>query len=241
VVERHRDADPVVFGVVAQFPDKEPVVEDVVVRKRRALGEARRAGGVLDVDRVVRRKRGLLLREQLRRTLPSLVQQRVPEFATDQDDVLELRRLRFRGFDHARVVGRLELLRRDHHLDPGLVQHELQLMRAVCRVDVDQDRADLRRRVLRERPLGTVRRPDADAVALRDTEIEQPERERVDLGRQLAVRPALARGPVDERVPVRERQRGAVEVVADGVPEQRDVGDSRGVAGNGGRVRHGAS
>ena len=41
-------------------------------------------------------------------------------------------------------------------------------MGAVGRVDVDQDRADLGGGVLRDRPLGAVRRPDADPVALRD-------------------------------------------------------------------------
>src|SRR5215471_16580213 len=53
VVERHRDADPVGLGVPAAFPDEEPVIEDVVVGQGRALGEARRPAGVLDVDRVV--------------------------------------------------------------------------------------------------------------------------------------------------------------------------------------------
>ena len=53
VVERHRDADPVLPGVAAALADEEAVVEDVVVRQRRALGEAGRPAGVLDVDRVV--------------------------------------------------------------------------------------------------------------------------------------------------------------------------------------------
>src|SRR5262249_57000871 len=53
VVERHRDADPIGLGVPAAFPDEEPVVDDVVVGQRRALGEAGRPAGVLDVYRVV--------------------------------------------------------------------------------------------------------------------------------------------------------------------------------------------
>jgi hypothetical protein len=53
VVEGHRDADPVGLGVVAQLADEEPVVEDVVVRERRALRETGGARGVLDVDGVV--------------------------------------------------------------------------------------------------------------------------------------------------------------------------------------------
>ena len=53
VVERHRHADPVIGGVAAARADEVAVVEDVVVRQRRALGEASGAAGVLDVDRVV--------------------------------------------------------------------------------------------------------------------------------------------------------------------------------------------
>ena len=53
VVQRHGDADAVVLRVAAQLADEEPVVEDVVVAERRALGEARGAARVLDVDRVV--------------------------------------------------------------------------------------------------------------------------------------------------------------------------------------------
>ena len=43
VVEGHRDADAVVLGVAAPLADEEAVVEDVVVRERRALREAGRA------------------------------------------------------------------------------------------------------------------------------------------------------------------------------------------------------
>ena len=42
VVERHRDAQAVVLGEAHRLADEEAVVEDVVVRQRRALG---RAGG----------------------------------------------------------------------------------------------------------------------------------------------------------------------------------------------------
>jgi small subunit ribosomal protein S1 len=51
-------------------------------------------------------------------------------------------------------------------------------VRAVRRVDVDQDRAELRRPVLDEDPLGAVGRPDADPVALLDAEVQQADRQR---------------------------------------------------------------
>jgi hypothetical protein len=53
VVERHRDADPVGFRVVTQLANEESVGEDVVVRQRRTLREARGTRGVLDVDGIV--------------------------------------------------------------------------------------------------------------------------------------------------------------------------------------------
>jgi hypothetical protein len=54
MIERHRNADPVVLGVAEHLGDEPAVVEDVVVRERRALGKAGGAGGVLDVDDIVK-------------------------------------------------------------------------------------------------------------------------------------------------------------------------------------------
>ena len=57
VIEGDGDANAVLFGVVERLADEEPVVEDVVVRQRRALGEAGGARGVLNIDRVVELER----------------------------------------------------------------------------------------------------------------------------------------------------------------------------------------
>jgi hypothetical protein len=99
----------------------------------------------------------------------------------------------------------------------------------VGRVDVDQDGADLGGGVLHEHPLGDVGRPDADPVTLADPRREQPGGQGVHLLAQLRVGEAPAGGDLDERLAVRAAGRGAVEVVADGVAEQRDVGHARGV------------
>ena len=68
--------------------------------------------------------------------------------------------------DHAHVVRGLERRRSDQRSHPRLVEHVSEFVRAVGRIDVDQDRADLGRRVLDDGPLRAVRRPDADAVTL---------------------------------------------------------------------------
>src|SRR6266511_829441 len=70
--------------------------------------------------------------------------------------------------NHRAVVAGLECRGRHQGPDAGLVEHVGELMGAVRRVDVDEDRADLRGGVLDHHPLRPVRRPDADPVTLRD-------------------------------------------------------------------------
>jgi len=53
VIERYRYAYPVALGELHCLPEKEPVVEDVVVGQRGALWKAGRAAGELDVYRIV--------------------------------------------------------------------------------------------------------------------------------------------------------------------------------------------
>ena len=72
-------------------------------------------------------------------------------------------------------------------------------MGAVGRIDVDQDRADLGRGVLDERPLGDVRGPDPDAVAGPDRRAEQSERQRVDARDEIGVGPSATGRDIDER------------------------------------------
>ena len=104
----------------------------------------------------------------------------------------------------AAVVRGLVLHRRDQQPHPGLVDDERQLVAAIGRVDVDEDRADLRRGVLDQHPLGAVRRPDPDPVALLDPHREQATSDPVDVVVQLAVGPSAAARHVDERLTLRE-------------------------------------
>ncbi len=99
--------------------------------------------------------------------------------------------------DHRGVVAGLERRRGHDHPDAGLAQHVPQLVRPVGGVDVDEDRADLRRGELDDDPLGAVRRPDADPVALLDA------RRRAGRGpprrRPAAARPRSTAGPARRR------------------------------------------
>jgi hypothetical protein len=127
------------------------------------------------------------------------------------------------------VVGRLECPRRHQQRDPRLPEDILQLVGTVRRIDVDEDRADLRAGVLQHGPLGHVRRPDPDSVALDDAGVDQAERERVNLGTQLLVGPPAAGRDLDESLMLRLGRDRLVEVIADSVTEQGHVGEAAGV------------
>ena len=98
----------------------------------------------------------------------------------------------------------LERRRGDQHPASRLPQRVLELVRPVRRVDVDEDHADLRRRVLDQHPLGAVRAPDAEPVARLEPERQQPAGDLVDRRVELGVgvaQPLVAarpapRGPV---------------------------------------------
>ena len=82
---------------------------------------------------------------------------------------------------HLRVVGRAEAGGEDERRAARLIQRVLQLMQAVRGVDVDQNRANLGRGELGDRPFSAVGRPDADAVALLHAKRHQSTRAAVDL------------------------------------------------------------
>src|SRR4029450_7620986 len=98
------------------------------------------------------------------------------------------------------IVGDLDL-RRDHEpRAAGLAERVLHLVQPIARVDIDEDRADLARGELRDRPLGAGRGPAADPLALLDPEGHEGPGTPVDLVLQLAIavpEPLLA---ADERL-----------------------------------------
>ena len=219
--------------VVAELADEVPVVQDVVVRERRALREAGGPRGVLDVDRVVGAQLDRAERAAVR-AAPGL-EQRVPLAGTEQDDLLQSGAARPDLGDHRGVVGRLQPLRGDEQSGARLVQHELELAGPVGGVDVHQDRADLRGGVLGQHPFGAVRGPDAHPVPHGDAGGEQAERERVHVGGEFGVAPPAAGRHVDQGRAIGEPAHCRVEVLPDRVAEQRRVADGRRVA----LLRHG--
>ena len=164
--------------VADHLADEEPVVEDVVVRERRALREARRAGRVLDVDRVVE-GRARPRAPPAHRVQPSFRATNAPHSGADQLDRARSPGSSGRTSDHRAVID---------ILDPGAhTSSDCADWRSTnsssCGgggVDVHEDRPDLRGRVLGDVPLGAVRRPDADPVAALHTVGEERQRDALD-------------------------------------------------------------
>jgi hypothetical protein len=240
VVEGHGQARHVALGDVDELGDEEAVVEDVVVRERRALGEAGRPARVLDVDRVVEGQLGHPRGDRVAVGLAGA--ELVPLGTVDEDRPLERLHPAADLVDHGGVVAGLERTGAEQQPHARLAQRVLELVRAIGGVDVDEDRADLGRRVLDDDPLRAVGRPDAHAVAHADPEAQQPGRRGVDRRLELRVGQAHVLVAADERGAVGEAGRRAREVDADGVAQQGRVGRAVAVGRGGhGRIVHPAS
>jgi len=111
-----------------------------------------------------------------------------------------------------------------------LVEHVLELGRAIGGVDVDEDRADGCGRVLGDDPLIAIRRPDADAVARLHSACHQAASGSFAFLDELAIREAAVLVRDHERVAVSEARRGAAQVVKDGFAQKRSVAGSVHVA-----------
>src|SRR5574337_62687 len=246
VVQRHRNAEPVRRREAHAFADEEAVVQDVAVRQRRALREARGAAGELDVDRVGglqgllhlgharvgRVAAGQQIREALQAGLLLALAGHVdPDHAAQMRQPRRrelarhaMRMLRREFAQHAQVVAGLEARHRHQRAAADLVQRVFELRGAVRRVDVDQDQAGLRGRELHQHPLHVVVRPDADPLARRESALEQRAGEPGRLGRErsVAVAPLLVRA--HQRVAFRLARSHRVEEVADRLLDQRHVG-----------------
>ena len=220
VVERHRDADAILLRVLDRLAHEKPVVQDVVMRERRAFGEARRAGRVLDVDGIVElQDRFALLELEVRRGVRAF-EQRHP-VGVDRDGLPQRGAVGPHLLDHLHVVARPERLGVDQQGGAGLHERIPELGSLVRGVDVDEDGADARGGELRQDPLEPIRRPDADTVALPYAGCEQRAGQDGRRVPQLAIRRPVVLRSDDERVAIAETLHRAAQVIADRLAEQR--------------------
>ena len=223
VIERNWNADAIRGAVAAAHPGEVRVVQDVPVREGRALRKPRGAARVLDVDRIVGRERGRARAQGLAVRGVSLRQQRVPLRRSEKDRLLQPPEPGAHLAHHRDVVRGLEARGRDQHAAARLVEGVLELARAVGRVDVDEDRAELRRGVLHQHPLDVVRAPDAHPVTGLEPASQQAPSEPVGLGVELRVgepEPLVAR---HHRLLVGCTRRRPLESRPDRLVEQRRV------------------
>ena len=192
MVERNRNADPVVRRVPQPLAHVKGVHQQIAMGEHRPLGQPRRAGGELDVRR--RRWRPVAL---CRHPGPASGQ-RWPRFkivpgeparsgSVAQGDQAPETGQPFRrpvtiarrghlgtdGMNHAHEIRALERTAHDERRHIGHAQGVLELEEPIGRVDVDQHCADARRRELRHDPLRRVHRPDAHVLAPRDSQRDQ--------------------------------------------------------------------
>ena len=189
------------------------------MRQGRALGEPRRTARVLDVDGVVSIERrhpaadGTVVDRRRAHRVPGLIAQ--------DDDVFELRQLASDVGDHLPVVAALERRRAEQRADPRLTRDIGQLVRPICRVDVDQDRSDPGRGVLHEHPFDAVGRPDADPITHAHFAGQQGAGQPIDGGIELAVGEPDALVARDDGLTVGMGFGRAPQALADRLAQQR--------------------
>ena len=240
VIIGHRDAEPVVRRQPHRLADEIAVVDDVVVRQRRALRRARGAGGELDVDRVVELQR----RAEVGERLPLIVaggtgdvveiQHAGRLLGPETNDGLELGQTvrpqlpRFRPVDLGRARperGEIVVVavsrREDQRPAAGFLDRIVEFVRAVGGIDVDQDEASERRAELRQHPFARVGRPDADAVALLKAERHEADRQILRPAQEIGIGPAHPLMTRHERRPARAFTGHAAKQRADRLAEER--------------------
>ena len=210
VVERHGDAHPVLRACSrSASPTKKPLLSDVVVRERRALGEAGGARGVLDVDRVVELQLASRSRRSSCEHRPARESSSASQSSSSTTTLRRAAGTRARTSPSMRRVVASAGTPRDRIsvATPDWRSAYSQLGRLVGRVDVDQDRRRCRAVAYwSDHPLGAVGRPDAHAVAAADAAGQQRPRQHPGLRPRT---PGRRRGTPATAPPAPRRRRRA--------------------------------
>ena len=119
------------------------------------------------------------------------------------------------------VVSVAEAAGQDEDRDARLPQRVLELAQPIRGIDVDENRAGLRRGVLQDEPLRAVRAPDPDAVARLDAERQQSAGNALDFRSKSGVRIAERLVARNEGVGVRMGGSDPIEAHANRLAEQR--------------------
>jgi hypothetical protein len=181
VIERHGDADPVHLRVATTFANEIAVVQNVVVTQRGALRVSRRATRVLNVDRVVELQRHFASAHGIVRRGRGGCEEIGPALGSEEHDPFERRDVWSHGVDHRDVVARFVAGCREEQPALRLSEGVVDLLRAIGRVEIDENRANPRGGVLDQHPLRVVRAPDADPIAGVDPNRQEAPGKHIDL------------------------------------------------------------
>src|SRR5262249_31426475 len=129
--------------------------------------------------------------------------------------------LRHQLAQHCNVIDVSETRSGDENRYARLPERVLELAKAVRRIDVHEDRADLGRAVLRNHPLCWTRTPDTAAIAPFDAEREESARDPFDFFSESPEREAALLMAGDERLARAVCCRDSIEALADRFAEQR--------------------
>ncbi len=131
------------------------------------------------------------------------------------------------GLKHCYVVAGLEARREHEGAAADEAQRELEFRAAVGGIDVHQYEPGARRPEHRQYPLGTVRRPDADALARLESTGDHSARHPLNLAIQFGVREVYRLARHHERRTVRYLVDGGLQNSVDRAVEQRLIAGAR--------------
>ena len=182
VVERHWNADSVVFGVPTALTNEVAVIENVAVGKCCALRQTRGARGVLDVDGIGIHQTLRTLFHFVTRDPLSALEKCIPCWVIKEDRFTNLGALFSDIGPHLPVVACLEFWRCEQHDRARLVESKLKFMGSVCRINAHHDDPDAGCCILSEHPLVTIGCPQGDTVTNGEPTCQECTGETVDFG-----------------------------------------------------------
>ncbi len=155
VIKRHRNAYSVLLRIAERLADEEAIVENTVMRERRPFGQARRPGRILDIHGIIEFEARLARRERAVGDRSARRDELGPIVVEDQ----RLAQRRAAGpdlGDHFDVIVRTKCAREEEQAHPCLRQRIFDFRRLVSWIEIYQNSAATRRRVLGNHPLVSV-------------------------------------------------------------------------------------
>ena len=155
---------------------------------------------------------------------PPQIEQIGPALGAEKHDTFEGRDVGSHSVDHRDVVARFVAGRREEQPAFRLAKRVLDLVGAVSRIEVHEDRTRSRRGVLNDHPFSVVRAPDADPIPRGNAGAEETQREPVDRGIEIGVSQADSLERYDQGIALRKSTGSVAQVFANRLSDERNRG-----------------